>query len=52
MLVLHSSHIKSNKVNRYSSFLQQRGDAGFEKAYQQCVVACDAFLKKALANEI
>ncbi|KAM7360522.1 low molecular weight phosphotyrosine protein phosphatase 1-like [Cochliomyia hominivorax] len=30
----------------------QRGDAGFEKAYQQCVVACDAFLKKALANEI
>lgn len=33
-------------------FFQQRGDAGFEKAYQQCVVACDAFLKKAMANEI
>ncbi|XP_037948626.1 low molecular weight phosphotyrosine protein phosphatase 1-like [Teleopsis dalmanni] len=30
----------------------QRGDAGFEKAYQQCVIACDAFLKDAVANKL
>ncbi|XP_046803749.1 low molecular weight phosphotyrosine protein phosphatase 1-like isoform X1 [Lucilia cuprina] len=29
-----------------------RTDAAFEKVYQQCVVACEAFLQKALANEI
>ncbi|XP_034661178.1 low molecular weight phosphotyrosine protein phosphatase 1 [Drosophila subobscura] len=27
----------------------QRGAAGFETAYQQCVVACDAFMKERLA---
>ncbi|XP_039965377.1 low molecular weight phosphotyrosine protein phosphatase 1-like [Bactrocera neohumeralis] len=30
----------------------QRGDAGFEKAYQQCVVACAAFLKEATAGKV
>ncbi|XP_069961831.1 low molecular weight phosphotyrosine protein phosphatase 1 isoform X2 [Bactrocera oleae] len=30
----------------------QRGDAGFEKAYQQCVVACAAFLKDAAAGKV
>ncbi|KAL5279749.1 primo-1 family protein [Megaselia abdita] len=30
----------------------QRGDEGFEKAYQQCVKACDVFLKEAMAGNV
>ncbi|KAM7364423.1 low molecular weight phosphotyrosine protein phosphatase 1-like [Cochliomyia hominivorax] len=30
----------------------ERKDAPFEKVYHQCVVACEAFLLKAMANEI
>ncbi|XP_067632450.1 low molecular weight phosphotyrosine protein phosphatase 1-like [Eurosta solidaginis] len=30
----------------------QKGDAGFEKAYQQCVKACAAFFEQAVAGKI
>lgn len=47
MLVFSTNNAKTDLLK-----FQESGDEGFEKAYQQCVKACDAFLKEAVAGNV